>query len=80
MLAEDARASKSRIWGFPKIGVPSWGGVPIIWIMIFWALYFWLPILGNYHIISSGNTLMKNSLYSREPTQGDQNISYDLNS
>ena len=37
------------IWGFPKIR-GTFLGVPIIRIIVFWGLYWGLPILGNYHI------------------------------
>ena len=55
MLAEDAPASKSRIWGFPKIEVPSWGPYNLDYDIL--GSILGLPILGNYHIISSGNPL-----------------------
>ena len=40
---------ETTIWGFPKIMGTSLG-VPIIRIIVYWAL-FWGPlILGNYHL------------------------------
>ena len=40
-----------RNGGFPKIGVPFWGGgVPKIRTIVFWGLSWWSPILGNHQI------------------------------
>ena len=39
------------IWGFPKIRGTILG-VPIIWTIVFWGLYWGPLILGNYHILN----------------------------
>ena len=37
------------MWGFPKIR-GTLLRVLIIWIIVFWGLYWGLPIKGNYHV------------------------------
>ena len=38
--------------GFPKLGVPFLG-IHIIRTIVFWGLYWGLPILGIYHLVTT---------------------------
>ena len=49
MLSCNGSNSKNYPYeGLPKLGIPLWGGVPIIRIIIDWGLSWGPPIQANY--------------------------------
>ena len=45
-----------RNGGFAKLEVPFLG-IPVIWTIVYWGLYWGPPILGNYLISPIGDDL-----------------------
>ena len=48
--------------GFPKLGVPFWGGGPIIRTIVYWGLDWGPLILGNYYIFLKNQPMSSNDL------------------